>query len=271
MPSFKKTLMLVLVLISVAALTYKYSNILSASLFQTKQKAGIRMSSVPTGAQVFINNQVVGKTPYEDQDLMSEEYAIRLQSEQSVWQGKVRLIGETLTVINRDLSQESSSSAGETLTLEKGKGVTVISNPSDANIEIDGKDYGKTPRSADVSPGEHTFTIKKESYINRSIRATVPESYTLVIDVDLALSEADLTKITAPVLTETLKVVVKNTPTNFLRVREKPSLSSKEIVKLKPGDELILLEEMKGWNKIRLSNGEEGYVSSDYTEKKSSQ
>ncbi len=89
-----------------------------------------------------------------------------------------------------------------------------------------------------------------------------------MLNVDLALSEADLTQLSAPVISETPKVVVKDTPTGFLRVREKAAVTSQELAKVAPGDELVLLEELDEWVRIRLSNGTEGYVSSTYVEKK---
>src|SRR5690606_10473509 len=106
--------------------------------------------------------------------------------------------------------------------------------PADADIEVDGKFYGKTPTTVDVEPGEHSFALSKQGFLKRSIRAYVPEKYNLTVSVDLALSEADLTNITAPPITETPKVKVKSTPTGFLRVRDKPSTSGKEIGRVSP-------------------------------------
>lgn len=256
-----------LVLISLIIITLRFSNQIANSVFKTREKAGLRVLSVPNGAQVYINDQIVGKTPFEDQDLTTEEYTLKIEADKSSWQGKLRLNPGVLTVMNRELTPDSSSSAGEVLNLEKGKGVTIVSNPSDAVVEINGKEYGKTPISVDIAPGEYTFALKKPSFLNRSIRATAPGGYNLVINVDLALSEADLTKLSAPVITETPKVIVKNTPTGFLRVREKASTISKELSKVDPGEELVLLEELSDWVRVRLSNGTEGYVSSTYVEK----
>lgn len=268
MSTFKKALIFGLVLVSLLIITLQFSNKIASSVFKTREKAGLRVLSVPIGANVYVNGDSVGKTPYEDQDLTTQEYALKIETDSSSWEGKIKLIPGVLTVLNRELTPDSSSSAGEVLTLEKGKGVTIISNPSGALVEINGKQYGNTPISVDIAPGEHTFAIKKPSYLNRSIRATVPDGYNLVINADLALSEADLTKLTAPVITETPKVLVKNTPTGFLRVREKASVTSPELAKVSPGDELVLLEELSDWVRIRLSNGTEGYVSSTYVEKK---
>lgn len=262
----KKTLFFSLFLISLLVLVVRFSNQFSA-LLGVQEKAGLRVLSTPQ-AQVFIGGDQMGETPYENTNLLAQEYDVKIISNDLTWQGKIKLGGGTLTIVNRELAKDTTSSAGEILTLDKGRGVTVISSPDGADIEIDGKVYGKTPTKIDTDPGEHTFNLSKGNYLKRSINASVPENYNLILNVDLALSEADLTNINTPVITQTPMVVVRSTPTGFLRVREKASTSSKEVAQVKPGDELVLLEELPSWNRVRLPDGTEGFVSVSYVEKK---
>lgn len=271
--TMKKTILLILVILSIFALTLRFGRPTLDSFLQITEKAGIRVLSVPDGAQMFIDEAEVGKTPYENTQLENKQYLVKIQSGEAIWQGKVTLNGGTLTVVNRDLSKETTSSAGEILTLEKGQGVIIISSPVDGDIEIDGKFYGKTPKLVEIDAGEHTFVISHGNYLKRSIRAYVPEGFNLTLSVDLALSEADLTAITTPVILKTQMVVVKDTVSpnpGFLRVRDKPSTAGKELARVLPGEELVLLEELSGWDRIRLSNGTEGYVSKTYVDKKTS-
>ncbi|MBI2315210.1 PEGA domain-containing protein [Candidatus Daviesbacteria bacterium] len=265
----KKFLVWLLVFISLGALLLRFSDKWAEIFFGIKATSGISILSQPSEAVVFINDKEVGKTPYEDKNLDVKDYLVKLSKEGASWQGKVALTAGTVTVINRDLSPDPTSSAGEILTLKKGKGLTITSNPAGADIEINGKSYGKTPVTPGIEPGDHTILVNQANYLKRSIRANLPKGYNLTISVDLALSEADLTEIQTPVTTKTLEIVVKNTPTGFLRVRNKASLNSAEIARVKPGDSLILLEELGSWNRVRLSNNTEGFVSSDYVEKKS--
>src|SRR5205823_3654828 len=111
-------------------------------------------------------------------------------------------------------------------------GVTIISSPSGGAVEIDGKSYDPTPIHITLDVGEHTFTISKDGFLKRSIRAYLPDKFNLNINVDLSSSEADLSQISTPVITETPKLVVKNTPTGFLRVRDKPNLSGAEVTRV---------------------------------------
>ena len=264
----KKTLFLFLLLISVVVLIMKFGEEQFKVLIGVSDKSGINIATFPTAARVFLDNIETGTTPFEGKDLISKEYILKIQKDNLDWEGKVNLNPGVVTLVNRDLALGIASSAGEILTLEKGQGVTVISTPSNADVEIDGKNIGKTPIAVNIDTGEHTFNISHSNYLNRSIRAQVLKNYNLTMTVDLALSEADLSTPQAPVITKTPQLIVKNTPTGFLRVRDKASLNGKEIAQVKPGDTLILLESLGSWDRVRLSDGTEGFVSSDYVSKK---
>lgn len=263
----KKVLVWILILISLAALLLRFSGKLGEIFLGFKQTSGISVLSTPSEATVFLDEKEVGKTPYEDKNLEVKDYSIKIAKDKDFWQGRVKLTPGTITVVNRDIATDSASSAGEVLTLDKGKGLTIISNPSASDVEVDGKSEGKTPITLDTNPGEHTILVSHPSYLKRSVRANLPANFNMTVSVDLALSEADLTAITAPAITQTPQVLVKSTPTGFLRVRDKASLNGKEIAQVKPGDKLILLEELSGWDRIRLPDNTEGYVSSAYVEK----
>ncbi len=260
--------MLVLVFISLILLGLRFIN-QAPLFFAVQQRSGVRVLSLPEGAKVYIDQKEVGVTPYENQELSPQEYLVKLENGQGKWEGKVKLIPGTLTVVNRELGKEAVSSAGEVLTLEKGKGLIITSNPSESEVEVNGKYYGKTPLTIDVPAGEYTASLSHSNYLKRSIRANVPDQYRLTVVVDLGLSEVDLTSTTTPVTTVTPMVVVKSTPTGFLRVRDRASTAGKEIGRVSPGDELVLLEEGSEWDRVRLPDGKtEGYVSKAYVEKK---
>lgn len=264
----KKFLVWILIIISLSALLLRFSDKVAEIVLGIKQTSGISVFSTPSDATVFLNERKVGKTPFEDKGLEVGDYVVRLEKEQASWQGRVKLTSGTVTVVNRDIASDSASSAGEILNLARGKGLTIISSPTDADIEIDGKAYGKTPVSLNIGVGEHTILVSHDNYLKRSIKVNLSENFNLTVSIDLSLSEADLTTITTPAITQTPQVTVKQTPTGFLRVRDKPSLNGKEITQVKPGDTLILLEEQGAWDRVRLSDGTEGFVSSSYVEKK---
>lgn len=271
----KKVIVWFLVILSLTALLLRFSGTWTQIFFGVKQTSGISIYSLPSEATVFLDEKEVGKTPYDDKNLDTREYTVKISKDQASpdligasWSGKVKLRPGTVTVINRDIALDSASSAGETLTLDKGKGITVISNPSESDVEIDGKVSGKTPLTLELDAGEHTILVSHTNYLKRSIRAALPNNFNLTVSVDLALSEADLTVVATPTITQTPEVAVLQTPTGFLRVRDKPGLNGKEVAQVKPGDILVLLEDQGSWDRVRLPGGTEGFVSSSYVEKK---
>lgn len=265
----KKIILWILFFISLTTLTLRFGNQVFNTILGTYEKSGIRILSTPTEAKVSLDGKEVGRTPFEDSSLSAREYEIKVDGDGASWQGRVKLKGGTLTVINRELAKSSTTSAGEILSLEKGSGISVLSNPDGSEVEIDGQSVGKSPGHFQVDPGEHIVNLSRDNYLKRSVRALLPDKYQLTLSVDLGLSEADLSTTTTQVTTEISKVVVKNTPTGFLRVRDNPSLVGKEIARVSPGDELTLLDEQASWDKVRLSNEVEGFVSKTYVEKKS--
>lgn len=229
--------------------------------FQTQ--AGLQVMTTPSGANMYLDGRFVGTTPYHVENLEAGDYRVGLLLGNLSWQGKVYLSSGTLSVINRDLQPEATASSGEALTLTVGRGVDVTSLPVGASVEVDGKETGKTPLFLpDLSTGEHVFLLSRQGYLTRSIRALLPANLTLNIAADLAMQEPEAT----PVLS-VLQITVKPTSPGFLRVRQRPSISSPEIGRVKPGDTMPLLGEVTGWVKVRLPDGSEGYLSADYVQK----
>lgn len=262
----KKIVLFTVFLLSVFILTLRFSSA-TAKFLTDKQKAGVKIMTTPENAEVSLNGEVSGETPFVDENLKPGIINVRLKSDFTSWVRDIKLINGTVTIINRELAEDEASSSGEILTLSEGGGANIISDPEGAEVEIDGKANGKTPTFVNLGAGEHIFVLSKTGYLKRSIKALIPTGFTLGLSVDLALSELDLSNIAAPSITITEKLKVLSTPTGFLRVRDKPKLTGKEIARVLEGDELILLEDLNSWKQVRLTDGKEGYVSSEYVEK----
>ncbi|MBI2011430.1 PEGA domain-containing protein [Candidatus Daviesbacteria bacterium] len=263
----KKALFIILVLIALIAILVRYGYEPLTEAIGIKSRAGLRVEALPESS-VLVNNQELGKTPLQKEDYTPGEYLITIKNDKGSWQGYVKLTSGTLTVVNREINENNAKSSGEIIGLEEGEGAIIISTPQGATLEIDGKLYGKTPIKIDnLAQGEHTFLISHNNFLKRSIRIAKTLGYALNLKVDLAISEADLTAITSSPVDLTKSVKIKTTPTGFLRVREKPSLTSNEISKVSSGETLILLEEIPDWYKVRLKDSKEGYISFLYAEK----
>ena len=270
----KKVLLIILVFISLISILFQFGRAPLQKFIGSHSRSGLQIDS-NIKAKVFINGVESGETPFTDSNLTDGEFLIGLQSQEESsisaqpWQGYVKLNPGTLTVVNRNMEASSQASSGEVITLEQGKGVTVVSTPPEVEVTVDGAVVGRTPITlSDLSPGDHQFILSKENFIKRSIRAKVVDGYNLVLTVDLAISEADLTKLPTVPVSSTAQVIVKSTPTGFLRVRSTATANGQEIGQVKPGDVLTMLEEIPNWYRVRLSDGKEGFVSAAYVQKK---
>lgn len=231
-------------------------------------KAGLRVDA-NISSKVFVNSKEVGQTPLQKEDFEAGEYLVELKNDKGEWQGYVRLNPGTLSVVNREIADSQAVSSGEVISLENGRGATIVSNPQGADVQIDGKLVGKTPVSVgELSSGEHTFLLDKGNFLKRSIKVNVAEGYDLNLTVDLAISDVDLTNISTIPIESSPVLIVGNTPSGFLRVRSRTSTTSSEVTRVSDGDELVLLEELANWYRVRTSEGKEGFVSSTYVSKK---
>lgn len=265
----KKTVLLSLLSLSLLVLVVRFVVNPAMNLLGYKQKAGLNITTTPQ-SQVMIDGAEVGKTPYDNKELKPGPHQVKLISGKAVWQSQVNITPGTQTFINRELSEGVASSSGEVLTLTSGRGAIIASLPSGAQVLIDDTNYGQTPLSiSNLSAGQHTFLISHDGYLKRSIRAWILNDFALNIVVDLAISEADLGFLSTTPVESLGTLVVKPTPTGFLRVRDSASLSGNEIERVVVGDTLTLLEDKGDWFKVKTSDGKEGYVASLYVAKKS--
>ncbi len=266
--TMRKAILLILTFISLVLIVVQFGAKPLVDYLQLEPKAGLRVDA-NISSKVLVNNQEVGQTPFQKEDFEQGEYLVELKNDKSSWQGYIKLYPGTLSVVNRELLETKSASSGEVITLEKGSGVTIVSNPLGAQVLVDGKSVGNTPLTVDnLSSGEHTFLLDKSNFLKRSIKVNLTEGYILNLAVDLAISDVDLTNIPTTPIQASAQVVVGKTPSGFLRIRSNPSTNAQEVTRVKDGDTLVLLEELANWDRVRTVDGKEGYVSSAYVTKK---
>lgn len=270
MRRFLNTILLILAFLSLVSLLLRFGTGPVKNLLGLRERAGLSVEANPKG-NVWVNGRDLGLTPVSIDDL-SPGYGLvevksTINSKEVSWSGNVPLYEGVITVVNRELSENSATASGEVISLQKGRGVLVISNPTEVLVSVDGVEKGKTPIELDLELGAHNFILTRASYSPRTIKANTSSEYKLIISVDLSLDQADLTKIETQPLMVSREVIILQTPTGFLRVRKAPNTSSAEVGRVDTGEKLFLIEEVGGWMKIRMSDGKEGYVSGSYTNK----
>ncbi len=275
----KKIIAIILILAGAGAIGFGVF-----SYFQGKKpNAGLRIESTPS-ALVYVDNIQLGQTPLE-KIFQPGEVTIKLiptstSLSLTSYQTKVRLTSNTYTVVKRDFGDSDLASSGEVVNLEPQSGKTaslavVTSSPDSASVTLDGQPQGFSPLLIpSILAGDHQIGISAPGFTTRTVSAKAVLGYKLNINVKLARlppplpSEASAKEGTPSAILKPY-VEVKDTPTGFLRVRQEPNTSAKEVGRVKPGEKYQLLEKLSGWYQITidLDATSSGWISAQYADK----
>lgn len=244
------------------------------------QKSGVEIMSYPP-AKVFIDGKEAGMTPYKNKNLKPGETEIKLSTEEREWKKRVKLVNNASTVIDWEFGKkEEEESGGYILYMEKTgdkqkAGLMVNAVPDKSSVKMDGEVKGLTPmRMDDIGESDKQVTIFFPGHKTINVFVKPVAGWQLIIDAKLMKEE--LVKLREKSLEAEIKqaeeetkekVVIKETETGWLRVREASSSGSREIGKVKPGEKYILLEEAEGWYLIEIDNETKGWVSARYVDK----
>jgi len=187
-----------------------------------------------------------------------------------------------------------------------GKKADVVfqSDPDGAIVMVDQDMKGVTPLTlSDLQPGNHEVFVSARGYLPRTVTVKVTPGYRINTQFRLALSPGTDTTATpspTPGATESAQisltptptgstksptgsptgkaqsqqpepkkpyVIVKDTPTGFLRLRMEPSTTATEVAKLNPGEKFTILSEESGWYELLYSPTQNGWASGQYLTK----
>lgn len=266
-------------------------------IFDKTGKMGrLKILSSPT-AGVFIDSAAKGNTPLEIR-LDPGEYLIKLipegESKGSVtWEGKAKVYEDgALTYITRDLGTSELTSAGQILTSVKmkespsGKAgqVTIETDPPGAIVFLDNDEKGVAPLTLEEVPmGSHEMAVFLPGFFRQSQKINVDQGYNVQAKIKLSLDkthktleqeledkrneatkEAEVQNTASS--TSKKSLIIKDTPTGFLNVRDEPSVSGKKIAEVVPKEKYDYKDEKNGWYLITVKGGDEGWISGDYVE-----
>lgn len=242
-------------------------------------------------ASVFVNNVAIGRTPYEDKYKVGE-YVLKLIPEEvatstASWQRKIAINKNALTYINADLGTSDLTTSAEVFSVSKAEkkiskanmgDMYVETEPSGAIIYLDNDEKGVSPLyMSDITPGDHELSVFMPGFFRRTEKVNIITDYKINAYMKLAIDEGQQKTIkneNKPVasdeakLTQKTLILIKDTPTGWLRVRSEPNLDASEEAKIKPGETYEFVEEQEGWLKIKLDATKEGWISAIYGQKK---
>jgi hypothetical protein len=240
----------------------------------------LSVESIPK-TNVFLSNNLVGQTPLQT-NIKAGVYTIKLvpevtQASLIPYSATVRVFQGTTTYVNHELATKDLQSAGEILSLEESGStkaqIWVNTDPPGVFVSLDGQDRGVSPVFMDnVSDGSHDLSVRGDGFIARSVKVNAVNGYKLNADFKLMIDENyqkpanDKKKEKDKKVKKAEKLLILDTPTGWLRVREAPNLSASESAQVKPGDEFIYFEEQSNWYQIEYEEDKLGWVFGDYVE-----
>ena len=111
----------------------------------------LNVHSTPSLARVYINGEYIGKTPIKNYKLLEGTYTLEIALP------NYKEHKETVTIMPGETTDIN-------VTLISIGFLSINSEPSGAEIFIDGKYIGKTPLEIEVTTGNHTLTLTKDEY-----------------------------------------------------------------------------------------------------------
>ncbi len=204
------------------------------------------------------------------------------------------------TTGNNDQESEGYIMELEKISDKTQSQLSVVTIPDPAAVRIDGQPKGFAPITVMLSTdGNHEVIVSSAGYNDKKVPLAVPKGHKLTLTVQLsrtkivspapeatesaAPNETSITPTPTPIgaksqvktpptpkptqaaLTRPY-VEILDTPTGWLRVRSEPNSSSgKELTKVNPKETYKFLESTdSGWYKIKLDDGQEGWISGKY-------
>lgn len=264
----------VLVILIFAAVLYFLS--------QNNSKGALQVTSTPV-AKVYANGKLLGQTPLcacELKDMLAVgNYALRLVPTTGgfePFEQTITIAPKVLTVVDRSFAAQGLGS-GSIINLTplndpKDMQISVVSFPDSAQVFLDDNPQGQAPALLqNITESDHELKLSKTGYKDKIVRIKTTPGYKLEVLVFLGINPdvatATASSASASAVLPVAKVIVLNTPTGFLRVRDQPSLGGNEVGQVKPGETYQLLDERADWYQIKLTNGQSGWISSEYAQK----
>lgn len=183
----------VLGIVGVALIVYFGGEILR-NLGNLKGTSSIKVEAGYGQAEVYINGEYVGTTPFSSQEITPGENTIELKDDTRQYQTSIYFLPHNNTYmhhvgINRDLGVSEFFSGGNEFWFEEdtsGNILRIISEPTGASVYIDGTEVGTTPFIANnLTEGDYDLEIQKEGYESQSARINAKAGYTLNITIKL--------------------------------------------------------------------------------------
>lgn len=256
-------------------------------------KALLSIESVPE-SMVYINGEQKGKTPI-DLELRNSHVLVRLVPENlseglDNYETDVKLTPKVKTIVRHVFDTSASLSQTEVISFEKdgisnSSNVAIVTIPNGARVRLDNKEQGVSPvKVSNLLSGRHKVEVSASGYRTRSFDVQAVDGYLLTAFVDLSQDDTQKTDESIvsvlsshtqeddSVVEDSKYIQILDTPTGYLRVREKPSVDSEELDTVRPGEifKVLSFSAEQGWYEIEIPSVdpsapiESGWITSRY-------
>ena len=136
--------------------------------------------AVDADADIYVNGKLRGKRRWQGK-LKAGNYTVECRQQNH------RSSSQYVSVAEND-RLDISLTPPEPIT----GSLSLTSQPLDAQVRIDGKDYGLTPRKVDLVIGQHSVTLSKSGYRDESRNFDILENQTTRLEIDLKRQEQEV-------------------------------------------------------------------------------
>jgi hypothetical protein len=144
------------------------------------EEGRLRVSSSPSGADVYLNNRYAGKTPLSMEQVRVGEYLLRVEIPgYQVWSRDIRITADRTATIHADLER-----------IQQYGSIAIRANQDNARIYLDGQYKGLTERNRNVileqvTEGSHDIRVTLSGYQDWTQRVQVRPNQRVQLNVNL--------------------------------------------------------------------------------------
>jgi hypothetical protein len=248
-------------------------------------KGALQVTSFPL-SKVYLDNKFIGQTPFckcEVNDMIiTGTHSLRLvpQGGFEAFEEKITITPSVLTVVDRTFGP-GASSQGSIISLmpisdNKDAQLLIISFPNKSQVFLDSNPSGSSPLLLkNLTISDHEIKLTKDGYKDKTLKIRTILGYKLeaLVFLGVNLTAATTSALPSPSASVSptpvavVKVLILSTPTGFLRVRQDATIASNQVGTVNPGEKYDFVAEKPGWFEIKLTNGQTGWISSQYAQK----
>ncbi len=181
-------LIYVLAVIGIGLLIYLGISVLT-NMGALGGKSALSVSVLDGQAEVYLNNTLLGQTPYDSTEIKTGENTVRVKNASTSYEVSIDFLRNSEVVLNRDLGVSTVFSSGQNFWIEKegsGAVLSVVSEPDGAKVFIDNTEVGATPYSSNnLSEGDYELRIEKAGYESQTARVKVQKGFKLNVVMKL--------------------------------------------------------------------------------------